>query len=274
LHTDINKIRVVVIDQIVQQTPTVRTLFFKDILCSRSKPGQFAMVWIPRAEELPMRLMFGHRRDYSAISVRKQGFGSTQLYNKSKGEMIGVRGPYGNHFKVKKKFRKVLLIGDGIGVIPLLKLIAILDERGTNTTLIIGAKSREEILFENQISDFPLKTVHKIIVTTEDGSYGIHGQVTDAMTLTLESEKFDNVYTCGPELIMKKVFDIASSYSLPIQARLERYMKCGIGICASCCIGEQLVCSDGTVFNEKVLRHMNEFGQVSRDKSGRKTLLH
>ena len=107
MHTDINKIRVVVIDQIVQQTPTVRTLFFKDILCSRSKPGQFAMVWIPRAEELPMSLMFGHRRDYSAISVRKQGFGSTQLYNKSKGEVIGVRGPYGNHFKVKKRFRRV-----------------------------------------------------------------------------------------------------------------------------------------------------------------------
>ena len=264
----------VVIDQIVQQSPSVRTLFFKDILCSGSKPGQFAMVWIPRAEELPMSLMFGNKKDYSAISVRKQGFGSTQLYSKSKGEMIGVRGPYGNHFKIKKKFRKVLLIGDGIGIIPLLKLTAILNERGINTTLIIGAKCRDEILFEKQVSDYLMKTVHKIIVTTEDGSYQIHGQVTDAMRLILESEKFDNVYTCGPELMMKKVFDIASSYSLPVQARLERYMKCGIGICASCCIGEQLVCKDGTIFNEKELRYMNEFGQIARDKSGRKTLLH
>ena len=264
----------VVIDQIVQQSPTVRTLFFKDILCSGSKPGQFAMVWIPRAEELPMSLMFGHKRDYSAISVRKQGFGSTQLYNKSKGEIIGVRGPYGNHFKIKKKYRKVLLIGDGIGLIPLLKLTAILNERGINTTLIIGAKSRDEVLFEQEVSDYLMKTVHKIIVTTEDGSYRIHGQVTDAMTVMLESEKFDTVYTCGPELTMKKVFDIASSYSLPVQARLERYMKCGIGICASCCIGEQLVCKDGTVFNEKELRYMDEFGHIARDKSGRKTLLH
>jgi dihydroorotate dehydrogenase electron transfer subunit len=264
----------VVIDEIVQQTPSVRTLFFKDTLCSGSKPGQFAMVWIPRAEELPMSLMFGNKRDYSAISVRKQGFGSTQLYSKSKGEMIGVRGPYGNHFKIKKKFRKVLLIGDGIGVIPLLKLTAILNERGITTTLIIGAKCRDEVLFEKQVSDYLMKTVHKIIVTTEDGSYQIHGQVTDAMRLILESEKFDNVYTCGPELTMKKVFDIASSYSLPVQARLERYMKCGIGICASCCIGEQLVCKDGTIFNEKELRYMNEFGQIARDKSGRKTLLH
>ena len=73
------------------------------------------------------------------------------------------------------------------------------------------------------------------------------------MRIILESEKFDNVYTCGPELMMKKVFDIASSYSLPVQARLERYMKCGIGICGSCCIGEHLVCKDGTIFNEKEL---------------------
>jgi dihydroorotate dehydrogenase electron transfer subunit len=73
---------------------------------------------------------------------------------------------------------------------------------------------------------------------------------------------------------MKKVFDIASSYSLPVQARLGRYMKCGIGICGSCCIGEQLVCTDGTVFNEKKLKFMTEFGQTSRDKSGRKAMLY
>jgi dihydroorotate dehydrogenase electron transfer subunit len=274
LRTDINKIRVVVIDQIVQQTPTVRTLFFKDILCSRSKPGQFVMVWIPRAEELPMSLMSGPNKEYSAITVRKQGFGSTQLYNKHKGDMVGIRGPYGNYFKIKKKFRKVLLVGDGIGLIPLLKLRIILNECSINTTLIIGAKSKDEILFEKQASNFLLKTMHKIVVTTEDGTYGIHGQVTDAMTLILESEKFDNVYSCGPELMMKKVFDIASSYSLPVQARLERYMKCGIGICASCCIGEKLVCKDGTIFNEKELRYMNELGKISRDKSGRKIFLH
>lgn len=273
MRTDINKIRVVVIDQIVQQTPGTRTLFFNDDLCYRSKPGQFVMVWIPRAEELPMSLMSGHKEKYSAITIRKKGFGSTQLYNKSKGEMIGIRGPYGNHFIVKKKFRKVLLIGDGMGIIPLLKLIAILNDYSVNTTLIIGAKSKDEVLFEKQASDFLLKTVHKIVVTTEDGSYGVHGQATDAMTIILEREKFDSVYTCGPELMMKKVFDIASLYSLPVQARLERYMKCGIGICASCCIGEQLVCKDGTVFNEKALKNMNDFGRTFRDKSGRKTLL-
>ncbi len=274
MRTDINKIRIVVIEQIVQETSTIRTLIFKDNLCYKSKPGQFIMVWIPGAEELPMSLMLWDKKDYTAITIHKQGYGSTQLYNKSKGEMIGIRGPYGNHFKIKKESRKVLLIGEGIGVIPLLKLATLLNECRVDTTLIIGARSNDEVLFEKQANDLLSETMHKLVVTTEDGSYGIHGQATDVMAHILENEKFDNVYTCGPELMMKKVFDIASSHSLPVQARLGRYMKCGIGICASCCIGEQLVCKDGTVFNEKKLIFMTEFGQINRDKSGRKAILH
>ena len=258
----------------VQETSTIRTLIFKDNLCYKSKPGQFIMVWIPGAEELPMSLMSWDKKDYTAITIHKQGYGSTQLHNKSKGDIIGIRGPYGNHFKIKKQSRKVLLIGGGIGVIPLLKLATQLNEYRVDTTLIIGARSKDEILFEKQANYFLSETMHKVVVTTEDGSYGIHGQATDVMARILENEKFDNVYTCGPELMMKKVFDIASSRSLPVQARLGRYMKCGIGICASCCIGEQLVCKDGTVFNEKELRFMTEFGQINRDKSGRKAILH
>ena len=274
MRTDINKIRIVVIEQIVQETSTIRTLIFKDNLCYKSKPGQFIMVWIPGAEELPMSLMLWDKKDYTAITIHKQGYGSTQLYNKSRGEMVGIRGPYGNHFKIKKESRKVLLIGEGIGVIPLLKLATLLNECRVDTTLIIGARSKDEVLFEKQANDLLSETMHNLVVTTEDGSYGIHGQATEVMAHILENEKFDNVYTCGPELMMKKVFDIASSHSLPVQARLGRYMKCGIGICASCCIGEQLVCKDGTVFNEKKLRFMTEFGQINRDKSGRKAILH
>jgi dihydroorotate dehydrogenase electron transfer subunit len=70
--------------------------------------------------------------------------------------------------------------------------------------------------------------------------------------------------------MMRKVFDIGSANALPVQASLERYMKCGIGICASCCIGDRLVCKDGTVFNEKELSLLTEFGKTYRDKSGRK----
>ena len=80
------------------------------------------MVWIPRAEELPMSLMLGHKKKYSAITIRKQGFGFTQLYNKAKGEIIGIRGPYGNHFKIKKKFKKRTINWRWNGLYSLIKL--------------------------------------------------------------------------------------------------------------------------------------------------------
>ncbi|HET7642186.1 MAG TPA: hypothetical protein VFK40_01650, partial [Nitrososphaeraceae archaeon] len=76
--------------------------------------------------------------------------------------------------------------------------------------------------------------------------------------------------TCGPELMMRKIYDLSVIHSIPIQVSLERYMKCGIGICASCCINDKLVCRDGTVFNENQLSMMLEFGKIYRDKSGRK----
>ena len=79
------------------------------------------------------------------------------------------------------------------------------------------------------------------------------------------------IYTCGPELMMKKIFDIIIKKQIPIQASLERYMKCGIGICSSCCINDMLVCYDGTIFNNEQLQKFSEFGFSYRDKSGRLT---
>ena len=270
LPTNIDRLRTVIIEQIIEETPTVKTFIFKDKISSKAKPGQFLMIWIPRIEELPMSVMVCDREEYAAVTIRKLGFGSTALFDKSVGEVLGVRGPYGNQFKIGKDTKKVLLIGGGTGLVPLLRLSTILNEARVDTTIIIGARSKQEVFFEKKANDLLGKTKHKVIISTEDGSYGIKGNATDAMSLIIKKEKFDTVYTCGPELMMRKVFDIGSANALSVQASLERYMKCGIGICASCCIGDRLVCKDGTVFNEKQLSVMTEFGKTYRDKSGRK----
>jgi dihydroorotate dehydrogenase electron transfer subunit len=272
LRTNINIMRTIVIEQVVEETLTVKTFVFKDNGGSIAKPGQFLMVWIPGIEEVPMSVMVSDKKDYAAITIRKHGFASTALFNKKVGDFLGVRGPYGNQFKIDINAKKVLLVGGGTGLVPLLRLTTIMNKANIDTTIIIGARSEDEVFFEKQASDLLAKTKHEVIVATEDGSYGIKGYATDAMSEIVNKRKFDMVYTCGPELMMKKVFDIASANSLPIQASLERYMKCGIGICASCCIGDQLVCTDGTVFNGKQLSVMTEFGRIYRDKSGRKNM--
>jgi dihydroorotate dehydrogenase electron transfer subunit len=270
LPTNIDRLRTVIIEQVIEETPTVKTFVFKDKISSNARPGQFLMVWIPRIEELPMSVMVCDRKERAAITIRKIGFGSTALFDKGIGEVIGVRGPYGNQFKIGKDTKRALLVGGGTGLVPLLRLVTILNKAKVDTTIIIGARSKEEVFFEKKAHDLLDKTKHKVIISTEDGSYGIKGNATDAMSLIIVKEKFDTVYTCGPELMMRKVFDIGSANALPIQASLERYMKCGIGICASCCIGDRLVCKDGTVFNEKQLSAMTEFGKTYRDKSGRR----
>lgn len=272
MHTNIDRLRIISIEEIVDETPTVRTLFFKDKISSKAKAGQFLMVWIPRMEELPMSVMISDKQYYAALTVRKKGFGSSALYSKAIGDNLGVRGPYGNAFKICKNDKNVLLVGGGTGLVPLLRFTKNLNETRTDTTLIIGAKSKAEVFFEKRAEDYLVDTKHKIIVTTEDGSYGIKGYATDAMLKIIADNKYDAVYTCGPELMMKKVFDIASAIPIPVQASLERYMKCGIGICASCCIGDRLVCRDGTVFNHKALAALSEFGNAYRDKSGRRCI--
>lgn len=269
MHINIDRIRTVVIERIIEETPTVKTFIFKDNISSKARPGQFLMVWIPRAEELPMSVMVSEK-GYAAVTIRKLGFGSTALYNKGIGEILGIRGPYGNQFKIDTDTKKVLLVGGGTGLVPLLRLTTMLNELKIDTTVIIGARSKDEVFFEKQANDFLDKTKHKVIISTEDGSYGVKGYATDVMSLIVNREKFDTVYTCGPELMIKKIFDIGLRNSLSIQVSLERYMKCGVGICASCCIGDQLVCRDGTVFNEMQLSDMIEFGLMYRDKSGRK----
>ena len=268
--TNISSLRTVLIEQIICETPTVKTFVFKDKISSYARPGQFLMVWIPRTEELPMSVMVCDRKEHAAITIRKLGFGSSALFDKRVGDVIGIRGPYGNEFKIGKDTKKVLLIGGGTGLVPLLRLATMLNVAKVDTTIIIGARSKQEVFFEKKAHDLLDKTKHKVIISTEDGSYGIKGNTTDAMLFIIKKEKFDTVYTCGPELMMKKVFDIGSANALSVQASLERYMKCGIGICASCCIGDRLVCKDGTVFNEKQLSVMAEFGKIYRDKSGRR----
>jgi dihydroorotate dehydrogenase electron transfer subunit len=269
LHTNIDKIRMVVIEEVIQETPSVKTFVFDDVLSSNAKPGQFLMIWIPRAEELPMSVMISNKKNHAAITIRKHGFGSTSLFEKKQNDLIGVRGPYGNYFSVNRNLQRPLLVGGGTGLVPLMRLATLFSKTQARCTLIMGAQTQKEVLFKDLAEEILSKIRTKIIVTTEDGSYGVKGVVTDALKSILKKEKFDMIYTCGPELMMMKIYNLAVTHSIPIQASLERYMKCGIGICASCCINDQLVCKDGTVFDENQLSEMSEFGKLFRDKSGR-----
>jgi dihydroorotate dehydrogenase electron transfer subunit len=270
LPTDIDKRRIVQIEEIISETPTVKTLVFKDRLSSFAKPGQFLMIWIPRIEEIPMSVMINSKEGYAAVTIRKFGVGSSALFDRKKGDLIGLRGPYGNRFILRKKYRKILIIGGGTGLVPLLRLVSFASKEKVRSTIVMGAKTKAEVFFEKITKNIIRGNNCSVLVCTDDGSYGIKGTTVTLMSKLVRDESFDCVYTCGPELMMKAVLDISNQNSIPVQASLERYMKCGIGICGSCCLDSSLVCQDGTVFDGRQLSKMLDFGFSYRDKDGQK----
>ena len=257
--------KIVTIEKVVEETPTVRTLFFSDEIMSEVLPGQFAMVWIPGTNEIPMSVMVSQEDGKAAFTVRKHGPATIELFSKKVGDQIGIRGPYGNSFTIKQG--KLLLVGGGTGLVPLIRLVTFL-KKSDNVTLIMGAKTRVEVFFEGLAAKLLEGTNHKVIVVTEDGSYGEKGLVTDVMKKLIKENRFDAVYTCGPEKMMYKVVQIASENKTHVEASIERMMKCGIGICGSCCFGDVMACKDGTVFDGLSLLTNREFGHTHRNKAG------
>jgi dihydroorotate dehydrogenase electron transfer subunit len=264
--TNIDKPRIVKIEKAEVETPTVKTFTFHDKACSRASPGQFLMVWIPGVDEIPMSLSAADANGLSVITVKKVGEASGALYNLGKGDIIGVRGPYGRCFTLASG--NLLVVGGGIGMAPLMFLAQKLAKPENKVTCIIGAKTRGELLFLERVEHI----VSEVIVTTDDGSYGLKGLATDAMEQTLKKHKFDMIYACGPEVMMFKAFQLAEQHNTPIQVSLERIMRCSIGLCGSCMIGKFRVCRDGPVLTSQELRKVREeFGAYKRDFTGRKT---
>ncbi|ASJ01356.1 dihydroorotate dehydrogenase electron transfer subunit [Thermococcus gorgonarius] len=200
-------------------------------------PGQFVMVWLPGIGEKPFSLA-----DRDLIVVKKVGPFTSELFKREEGERLWIRGPYGKGFKPVGK--NVGLIAGGIGIPPIYALSKTWREKFEKITLIYGARSREELALldiENHVDE--------LIVTTDDGSAGIKGFPTDV--LKRKKEEFDQVYACGPEGMLLAVLEVMNYHKT--QVSMERYMKCGIGVCGSCNLGKYLVCRDGPVFRAEVL---------------------
>ena len=231
------------------------TLFFNHNLTF--KPGQFIMLWIPGIDEKPYTISF-HSKKQFGITIEAKGEFSQKAIKLDRGDLIGVRGPFGNGFDIQSS-NKIAVVAGGCGMAPLATLVEKLDQ---NITFIHGAKSREYILYPDRFDN-------KRLVCTDDGSLGHKGFVTDLLEQKILSDKkFDIVYACGPEIMMYNVFKMCEKYNIPCQVSLERYMRCGFGVCGACVCGNQVVCKGGPVFESTQLRKMDDFNTKALLKSG------
>lgn len=252
--------RIVKILSVTKETYDVKTITFKDD--RKAFPGQFVMVWLPGVDEVPMSLSYTGQE--KGITVKKIGDATKALHLLKPGDRIGIRGPYGSCFEAKGK--KLMVVAGGIGIVPLAPYIELALDEGKEVALALGAKTEAELLFLGRLEE----CCEAMFIATDDGSKGYHGFVSDMVEEILRKKGFDEILTCGPEPMMKKVVDIAKLKNIPVQASLERYMKCGVGICDSCAINGLHVCKDGPVLSGEILAELNDFGKFKRNASGRK----
>lgn len=241
------------IKKIKQENANTKTIFFDYNL--DSKPGQFIMIWVPGADEKPFAASLDNGKEFSFTFFVKGPF-TRKLFELKEGDKLGVRGPYGRGFTLTDK--KACLVGGGCGIGPLAPLAEKLNE----PVIIIGARDKENVIFGDR---FP-----KALITTDDGSLGRKGYATEILEELLKEKKIGMVYTCGPEMMMKKVVELCGKYNVECEASLERYMKCGFGVCGQCVCNDKLVCKDGPVFTKEELLKMDEFGSKARLKTGKK----
>ena len=257
-----NKTTIVNIEAIIDHSPDIKSFLIRNQNIARAyRPGMFVILWIPDLDFLPMSIS-KIDGNFIEITVQKVGEGTSKLFEMNKGDTICIRGPFGNSFNYEDA-NNILIVGGGMGIAALTTLIEPLKNNKKNVFITIGAKDKASLMFEKRLSTL----IPNTMCTTEDGSYGKKCLVTETLEEIIYKENIDLIITCGPEMMMKRILEIADSKKIELQASLERKMKCGIGLCGSCCIGDDnniTVCKDGPVFSSMQLKSFPQFGTFKK----------
>ncbi len=244
---------------------TLFKLYVPDI-AKKVKAGQFVVLRVDDyAERIPLTVA-EYNREAGLITVIFQAVGSsTQKMAKfEKGQaLLDVVGPLGKPSHIEK-FGTVVCVGGGVGVAPVLPIAKALFEAGNKVISIIGARTKEMLILEEE-----MKAVStELYVTTDDGSYGHHGFVTDVLKqIIAKGEKIEEVVGIGPVIMMKAVCDVTKPHSIRTIVSLNTIMVDGTGMCGCCrdTIGGEtkFVCVDGPEFDG----HQVEFKElIARQK--------
>ncbi|MCL1610978.1 dihydroorotate dehydrogenase electron transfer subunit [Marseilla massiliensis] len=223
-------------------------------------PGQFVEVRVDNSPTTflrrPISISFVDRsRNELWLLVAAIGDGTRAMASLAVGSRLNCLLPLGNGFTMPSSAsERVLLVGGGVGVAPLLYMGAEMRRCGCEPTFLLGARRSADLLLLDHFRRYG-----RVFVTTEDGSAGERGFVTNHSVL--QSEHFDRIQTCGPKPMMVAVARYAAAADIDCEASLENMMACGVGACL-CCVektteGNLCVCKEGPVFNINKLLWLN-----------------
>ncbi|MEI6047910.1 MAG: dihydroorotate dehydrogenase electron transfer subunit [Bacteroidota bacterium] len=220
------------------------------------KPGQFAQVRVDGSPETFLRRPISiHDVDYGKntlkLLIQITGKGTETLSKLRNGDFLNLIYPLGNSFSLPRENEKILLAGGGCGVAPLLFLGKHLKLNGYIPDILLGFRNSERIIeFDEYLK------IGKVFLTTEDGSRGEKGYVTNHSVFS--RVKYDRIYCCGPDSMMRVIAGFCKNNNITCEVSLENLMACGIGACLCCIVdtlkGNLCTCIDGPVFNINELK--------------------
>lgn len=224
-------------------------------IAQECKPGQFVHIRVGEDHDPLLRRpisLYDVDRVTGSITILYKIVGrGTQLLSRYQADqLIDVMGPLGKGFNLVQG-QRVVLVGGGVGIAPLLFLARELKAQGNEVIVLHGSGSSDEICSRDRFINLGAQ----FMAATMDGSTGFKGLVTDMMKNNLNPQTIDNIYTCGPGLMMAAVSQYAKQHGIAGEISLEEYMACGVGACLGC--ARKLndtdkayvkVCKDGPVF--------------------------
>ena len=229
------------------------------------EPGQFYMLGMPaRAESYDpllnrpisiMDIQIVDGKNIAFFLIKKVGRGTSVLAKLDIGETLFIHGPLGNFFPEPKKKQKIALIGGGVGIAPLY-FAAKKWQKNAQLAIFYGGRNSAELPL---LDKFEHLLISGIYVSTEDGSAGYCGLVTELFAKKLKESNFGAIYSCGPMPMMRAVAQLAEKNNIPCWLSLENRMACGMGVCLGCAIpikvggGTRMlrVCTEGPVFESE-----------------------
>lgn len=210
-----------------------------------AEPGQFVMAWLPRFDEKPFSLV---EANPVTLMISAVGPFTRLVHELAVGDRLWLRGPFGHGFSLPASCRRPALVGGGYGVAPLLWFAQQHVDWVDATSVILGARTADDLLYTRR---FQVIADHQpsvsLYTTTEDGSQGEPGRVTDVLEPLLASQEVDGIFACGPHGMLAALTGLATRYGVACQLSWESYMRCGMGICGACEHDGKVLCMDGPV---------------------------
>ncbi len=260
--------RITTVERLEWETERHATVRFHDPLLAESPSGTFCMVWLPGVDEVPMGTGYTDAAGRVTLTIEGKGDCTNALLDQGAGTRVGVRGPYGTGFRLPEEPGRVCFVGGGTGIAPMSRGAQQAHAAGHDVTVISGARSEDLLLLHDHLKDRHATGSLRYKPCTDDGTFGFHGFTTQKLA-ELGEGAFDAVYACGPEPMMVRVVEQCRDAGTFCEASLERYMKCAVGVCDACTVGDGLrLCVEGPVLDGERLAGVAEFGVGHRDAAG------